>query len=156
MSHLWLDILLRLGVAVVAGGAIGWDRQRSGRPAGMRTHMLVSLGAGMAVLLPDGDTAATSRVAQGVVTGIGFVCAGEILHRRVRGGRERVKGLTSAASLWVTAVAGMVAAYGRWPLVAIGTVFTLLILTVVKRIEPKKPPRSDPPARAPAAKHNPD
>ena len=139
MWHAWIEILLRLGTAVVAGGAIGWERQRAGRPAGLRTHMLVCLGAAMAVLLPGGDTAAMSRVAQGVVTGIGFVCAGEILHR-MRDGHEHVKGLTSAASLWVTAVIGIVAAYGRWPLVAVGTVFTLLILTVARRFEPKKPP----------------
>jgi putative Mg2+ transporter-C (MgtC) family protein len=137
MSHVWLDILLRLGVAVVAGGAIGWERQHSGRPAGMRTHMLVSLGAAMAVSLAAGDAAAMSRIVQGVVTGIGFVCAGEILHH-VRNGRQHVKGLTSAASLWLTAVIGIVAAYGRWELVAIGTVMTLLILTVAKRFEPKK------------------
>ena len=138
----WLDTLLRLGAAVAAGVAIGWDRQRTGRPAGLRTHMLVSLGAAMVVLIPlsTGSPDAT-RVIQGVATGIGFLCAGDILHQ-VRGGDERVKGLTSAAALWVTAAIGMVAASGLWPLTVLGTVLTLLILAVLRRFEPE-PARDD-------------
>jgi putative Mg2+ transporter-C (MgtC) family protein len=140
----WLEILLRLGAAVIAGGAIGWERQLGGRPAGLRTHMLVSLGAAMVVLIPlaSGSSDAT-RVIQGVATGIGFLCAGDILHQ-VQHGHERVKGLTSAAALWVTAAVGMVAASGLWAIVVVGTGLTLVILTVLQRFEPKREEPSAP------------
>jgi putative Mg2+ transporter-C (MgtC) family protein len=131
----WLETLIRMTVAVVASGLIGWDRQRSGQPAGLRTHMLVGLGAALMVSIPLGSGMAdASRVVQGVATGIGFLCAGDILHH-VRDGSERVKGLTSAASLWVTAAIGMVAAVGGWRHVVIGTIGTLLILIVMRPVE---------------------
>ena len=136
----WVDVLLRMGAAVVAGAAIGWDRQRTGRPAGLRTHMLVSLGTALFVLIPiSNGSPDTTRVIQGVATGIGFLCAGDILHLH-RGGTERVKGLTSAAALWVTAGVGMVAASGLWPLTVVGTTLTVLILTVLRRFEPEPEP----------------
>jgi putative Mg2+ transporter-C (MgtC) family protein len=144
----WLQTLLRLGAAVVAGGAIGFERQLSGRPAGLRTHMLVGLGSALIVSIPIVSGARDANaVIQGVATGIGFLCAGEILHR-MRDGHEHVKGLTSAASLWVTAALGMVAATGHWPLVVTGTVLTLIILTVVRRFEPE-PSGRNPVERAP-------
>ena len=133
----WLHTLFRLGAAVVAGGVIGFERQLSGRPAGLRTHMLVGLGSALIVSIPLMSGARDANaVIQGVATGIGFLCAGEILHR-MRDGAEHVKGLTSAASLWVTAALGMVAATGHWSLVVTGTVLTLIILTVVRRFEPE-------------------
>ena len=151
MRNDWLETFLRLGAAVIAGGAVGWERQLGGRPAGLRTHMLVSLGAALVVLIPlSSGFSDTTRVIQGVATGIGFLCAGDILHQ-VRDGHERVKGLTSAAALWVTAAIGMVAASGLWPIVVVGTALTLLILTVFRWVEPKHdqpkgdPPRGDPP-----------
>lgn len=135
MTGGWLETLLRMTVAVVASGFIGWDRQRGGRPAGLRTHMLVGLGAALMVSIPPGGGSAdTSRVVQGVATGIGFLCAGDILHH-LRGGDERVKGLTSAASLWVTAGIGMVAAVGAWRHVVIGTIGTLTILIAMRPVE---------------------
>jgi putative Mg2+ transporter-C (MgtC) family protein len=135
MTGAWLETVLRMGAAILAGGVIGWDRQRSGQPAGLRTHMLVALGAALVVSIPlqSGMTDA-SRAVQGVATGIGFLCAGDILHH-VRDGHERVKGLTSAAALWVTAAVGMVAAMGAWRHVAVGTVGTMLILIVMKPLE---------------------
>jgi putative Mg2+ transporter-C (MgtC) family protein len=140
VSDVWLETLLRLGAAVVAGGAIGWERQLAGRPAGLRTHMLVGLGAAMVVLIPlQSGSADATRVIQGVATGIGFLCAGDILHQ-VRHGSEHVKGLTSAAALWVTAAVGMVAASGLWPLTVVGTILTLLILTIFRRFEPAPSP----------------
>jgi putative Mg2+ transporter-C (MgtC) family protein len=151
MNHDLLESIIRMCVAVVAGGLIGWDRERSGRPAGLRTHMLVALGAGLIVSIPPGGgLAEASRAVQGVAAGIGFLCAGEILHHG-RDGQEHVKGLTSAASLWVTAAIGMVASVGSWRYVAIGTVGTLIILiamrpverALVKRID-EAPPTSDP------------
>ena len=135
MTGDWVETLLRMTVAVVASGLIGWDRQRSGQPAGLRTHMLVGLGAALMVSIPLGSGMAdASRAVQGVATGIGFLCAGDILHH-VRDGNERVKGLTSAASLWVTAAIGMVAAVGAWRHLVIGTIGTLLILVVMRPVE---------------------
>jgi putative Mg2+ transporter-C (MgtC) family protein len=75
-----------------------------------------------------------SRAVQGVATGIGFLCAGDILHH-VRDGDERVKGLTSAAALWVSAAIGMVAALGAWRYVVIGTIGTLVILIAMRPVE---------------------
>ena len=135
MTDEWLRPLLRLGVAALAGGAVGLERQLRGRPAGLRTHMLVSLGAAIVVALADGASPdAASRVIQGVVTGVGFLCAGEILHH-VRAGEELVTGLTSAASLWVTGALGMAAASGRWALTVVGTVATVGTLTLVHKVE---------------------
>ena len=135
MTGDWVETLLRMSVAVVASGLVGWDRQRSGRPAGLRTHMLVGLGAALMVSIPLGSGMAdASRAVQGVATGIGFLCAGDILHH-VHDGSERVKGLTSAASLWVTAAIGMVAAIGAWRHLVIGTIGTLLILIVMRPVE---------------------
>src|SRR5450432_2083242 len=108
--------------------------------------MLVSLGAAIVVALADGASPdAASHVIQGVVTGVGFLCAGEILHR-VRAGEEVVTGLTSAASLWVTGALGMAAATGRWALTVVGTVATLGTLTLVHNVE-----KALPVARAPGA-----
>jgi putative Mg2+ transporter-C (MgtC) family protein len=146
MTNSWLDPIMRLGAAILVGGAIGWERQLRGRPAGLRTHMLVSLGAAVVVSIPlETGSGDTSRVIQGVATGIGFLCAGDILHQ-VREGREQVKGLTSAAALWVTAALGMVAATGLWGLALVGTLSTVLILTVARRLErliPKPPAAGD-------------
>jgi putative Mg2+ transporter-C (MgtC) family protein len=77
-----------------------------------------------------------------VATGIGFLCAGDILHQ-VRDGQERVKGLTSSAALWVTAAIGMVAASGTWRHVVVGTVGTLLILTAMKPLEKRLMKRAE-------------
>jgi putative Mg2+ transporter-C (MgtC) family protein len=131
----WTRPLARLGVAAIAGGVVGWEREVRGRPAGLRTHMLVSLGAALVMsTLDEASADAQSRVIQGIATGVGFVCAGEILHK-VRPGGEKVTGLTSAASLWVTAALGIAAGAGRWPLVALGTFLTLLTLTMLSGVE---------------------
>jgi putative Mg2+ transporter-C (MgtC) family protein len=136
MASEWLEPALRLGAAALAGGVIGWERQLRGRPAGLRTHMLVSLGAAITVnTLAGASLDAISHVVQGVATGVGFLCAGEILHHATATGAERVTGLTSAASLWVTAALGMSAALARWPLVVLGTVTTLVTLTIVSGFE---------------------
>lgn len=135
------DAGLRLGVAVIIGGLIGWNRQIAGKPAGLRTHMLVSLGAALIVLIPIQTNPAhsadgLSRAIQGVATGIGFLGAGEILHRQsVKSNQDTVKGLTSAAALWTTAALGMVSGCGLWATGLIGTVLVLLILTVAKHLE---------------------
>lgn len=135
----WLEPALRLGVAALAGGAVGWERQARGRPAGLRTHMLVSLGSATVVAtLAGASLDSASHVIQGVATGVGFLCAGDILHH-VRHGEEKITGLTSAAALWVTSALGMAAAMGRWGVTVAGTVGTLVTLTLVRRLEKTVP-----------------
>jgi putative Mg2+ transporter-C (MgtC) family protein len=139
----WVAPAARLFAAAIAGGIIGWERQLMGRPAGLRTHMLVSLGSAIVVSIFGGIASdATSHVVQGVATGVGFLCAGDILHR-VREGQEKITGLTSAASLWVTSALGMSAALGKWALTIVGTAATLLTLTLVRRLERHVPTLPD-------------
>ena len=106
-------LLLRLVVAATLGGALGYEREKAGKAAGMRTHMLVALGSALFVLLPQQaglSDEGLSRVLQGLVAGVGFLCAGTILKDDDRG---RVKGLTTAAGIWLTAAIGVAAGMGR-------------------------------------------
>ncbi|NJK53939.1 MAG: MgtC/SapB family protein [Leptolyngbyaceae cyanobacterium SU_3_3] len=135
----WQALFLRLGLALLVGGAIGWNRERQQKSAGLRTHMLVSLGAALFVLTPlQADLSASNesvgRAIQGVATGIGFLGAGEILHVSRRN-TPKVKGLTSAASIWVTAALGIAAGCGWWQLTTIAAVMTLITLSSVKKLE---------------------
>jgi putative Mg2+ transporter-C (MgtC) family protein len=134
----WSEIILRLGVATLAGGAIGLNRDLHGKPIGLRTLGLVSLAAAAIVLLsnPSADALrvsdATSRVIQGILTGIGFLGAGVI----VRADHHfRVHGLTSAACTWVTACVGIVCGAGQWRIVTVALVLTFAVLTTGGRIE---------------------
>ncbi|HEY9902780.1 MAG TPA: MgtC/SapB family protein [Candidatus Sericytochromatia bacterium] len=137
----WLGLSFRLTMALLVGGAIGWNRQATGKPAGLRTHMLVSLGAALFVLLPLLASTSTSidtvsRAIQGVATGVGFLGAGEILHQSgEKSSKPNVKGLTSAATIWLTAALGMIAGCGFWQLSLLSTLMTLLILTAAKKLE---------------------
>ena len=121
----WLDIVLRLGSAMLIGGAIGLNRDLHHKPTGMRTLGLVALGSTLAVLAVAGDPAAVSRVVQGIITGIGFLGAGVILHRPTGG---KVHGLTTAASIWVTAAMGVLCGMGAWPILVVGVSLVLLLL----------------------------
>ena len=122
-----LDVVLRLGAAIIAGGTIGLNRDLRNKPAGVRTHALVALGSALVTsLVADGsDPNAASRVIQGIITGIGFLGAGVILRRE--GGRT-VRGLTTAASVWVVAALGIACGLGRWVPVVVGTLLTLAVL----------------------------
>ncbi|MBA4015946.1 MAG: methyltransferase [Pirellula sp.] len=124
-------VLMRLFMAVILGGIIGFEREHKGKAAGLRTHMLVALGSALFVLVPQqaGATSADlSRVIQGLVAGIGFLCAGSI----VKGIDERgVHGLTTAAGLWLTAAIGMTAGMGREMTAIAGTVLAWVILSVL-------------------------
>lgn len=135
----WLSLTFRLTLAFLVGGAIGWNRQAEDKPAGLRTHMLVSLGAALFVLIPlmaSTSTDTISRAIQGVATGVGFLGAGEILHQpREKSGKPNIKGLTSAATIWLTAALGMIAGCGFWQLSLISTLMTLFILSIAKKIE---------------------
>lgn len=124
------EIALRLGAALLLGSAIGLNRNLHGKPAGIRTHGLVSLGAAVAVIVSVGlpgesksmDANAISRVLQGTLTGIGFLGAGVIL----RDPTGHVAGLTTAATIWICAVLGVACGLGYWAV--LGTAFALTIL----------------------------
>lgn len=140
----WQSIIFRLTTALLIGGAIGFNRQQSGRPAGLRTFMIVSLGAAAFVMIPlqvDGEstfysTNALSRTIQGVAAGIGFLGAGMILQQSGQKlGKTEVKGLTSAATIWLAAGLGAAAGCGLWRMSLIGTLMALLVLSGVKRIK---------------------
>jgi len=128
-------VLLRLLVAVVLAGVLGYERERRRAPAGLRTHMLVGLGAALFVLVPQQAGVAPAdltRVLQGVVAGIGFLGAGAIL----KIDRQRdVQGLTTAASIWATAAIGVAAGMGREVTAILATALALLILSVLRWLE---------------------
>jgi len=130
-----LDGILRLIVAALVGIAVGFNRELRGKPLGMRTLALVSLGAALASITainfaglaehPDALSRVVQGVLQGVLTGIGFIGAGVVLHDRQS---QTVYGLTTAASVWVTAALGIACALAAWGLVVAGVVLTLIIL----------------------------
>lgn len=125
------DAALRLLAAAGLGGALGLERELNAQPAGFRTHLLVSLGAALfTVAGADVADADPARVAAQVVTGIGFLGAGAILRE---GGS--VKGLTTAASLWVTAAAGLACGLGLLVVGAVATAIALVALVVLKQLE---------------------
>ncbi|MGB3309810.1 MAG: MgtC/SapB family protein [Nodosilinea sp.] len=131
----WLTAAGRLGIAILLAALIGLDRELSNKAAGLRTNMLVSLGAALFVLttiqsgLVQSDSTAMARTLQGIVTGVGFVGAGSILRE------DRVRGLTSATAVWISAGVGVAAGLGQWQLGLLGAGFALIILRVVKFVE---------------------
>jgi putative Mg2+ transporter-C (MgtC) family protein len=130
-------VLIRLLAATVLGAIIGAQRERAGKPAGLRTHMLVTTGTAVFVLACSGvgmSQDALSRVIQGIVTGLGFIGAGSIL--KLEGQRD-VQGLTTAAGVWMTAAVGVAVGLGSLGVALLSTVFTLLILSLAKRFEPR-------------------
>ncbi|MGG6296027.1 MgtC/SapB family protein [Leptolyngbya sp. AN02str] len=136
------DLILRLLLAVGAGAGVGWERESGHKPAGLRTHMLVSLGAAMFVLaglqmgLNSTNFDVAARIIQGIVTGIGFLGAGEIFSKRHSdSGEIKIRGLTSAAAIWVSSSLGIAAACGFWVLCLAGTFLCIIILWGVKKIE---------------------
>lgn len=121
------ETLLRLVTAVACGGIIGLERDMNRLPTGLRTLALVSLGSCIAVLaaIKAGDSDGFSRVAQGIITGIGFLGAGVILQGP---DIKKVKGLTTAAAIWVTAAIGMLCGLGELKIALIATALALGIL----------------------------
>lgn len=132
-----LENLLQVVVAALLAGVLGWERESLGKPAGLRTHLLVAVGATLAMAVGDSIIARFNdglsdwlrmdplRVMEAVLTGIGFLCAGTIISRR---DREQVSGLTTAASLWATAVVGLAVGAGRYVLAAGATAIIFGIL----------------------------
>ena len=127
---------LRLLLAAVLGGAIGYEREKKERSAGLKTHILVSVGSALFVMAPlyaGVSQADNTRVVQGVVSGIGFLGAGAILKLQ----RDmRVEGLTTAASIWLTSAIGVAAGLGNALLVIIATGVALFVTAVIPRLVP--------------------
>ena len=120
-----IDIALRLGTAALVGVLLGLNRDLHGKPTGVRTLGLVGLGSAAAVLAIGSGSADASRVIQGIVTGIGFLGAGVIVRSD---GDERVRGLTTAACVWLTACVGAASGVGEWRIVLLSVPLVLVIL----------------------------
>ena len=131
----------RLCFALLIGGIIGLERELRDKPAGLRTHMLVTLGSAIFTIIaiqiggkeisPD----ALSRVIQGIASGVGFLGAGEILRKSSEQSKLEIHGLTSAAAIWVAAALGIATGCGLWQLGLIGSVLTIVVLKLVKKVE---------------------
>ena len=137
--HWWM--LVRLVVAVLLGSFIGYERERTGKPAGLRTHAMVALGAALFTAVSIygfGPGVATSRVAAMIVSGIGFLGAGAILHER-----GSVQGLTTAASLWVTAAVGMAVGVGMILMSLATAALIFLVLRFAPTVKQKLPAVSE-------------
>ena len=127
--------VVRLLAALLAGGIIGWQREASHKAAGLRTHMLVCAGTALFVLAAlgvDMQLDALSRVVQGLVTGIGFLGAGAILKVE---SRHQIKGLTTAAGIWMTAAIGVTIGLGQLGTAAIGTALAWLVLSALVKVD---------------------
>jgi putative Mg2+ transporter-C (MgtC) family protein len=133
-----IDAFVRLAVAAIIGGALGFERHLHGRWAGLRTHMTVALAAAVFVLGIDSpeSSAETARVIQGIAAGVGFLGAGTILKLS---DRLEIKGLTTASSIWLTAALGTVVGLGRYSVAVAATVVGLLILSVLRPLDKRMP-----------------
>ena len=130
--------LIRVIAAVVLGAIVGIEREKARKPAGLRTHILVSLGTAVVVLACTGsgmDMAGLSRVIQGIVTGIGFIGAGSILKLDEE---KDIRGLTTAAGLWLTAAIGVACGLGSLGVAVIGAVLALIILALERVFQTQK------------------
>ncbi len=130
-----LHVIIRLTAAAILGAVIGMQRERAGKPAGVRTHMLVTLGTCVFVLACSGygmSSDGLSRVVQGIITGIGFIGAGSILKLN----EERdIQGLTTSAGIWMTAAVGVAVGLGALGLALLAAFTTLVILAFAGRID---------------------
>jgi putative Mg2+ transporter-C (MgtC) family protein len=128
-------VIIRLLAATLLGAIVGFERERAGKPAGLRTHTLVCLGTAVFVIACGGvgmSLDGLSRVIQGIVTGIGFIGAGSILKLS----QERdIRGLTTAAGVWMTAAIGVGVGLGSLGVAALSTLLAVLILAVVGALE---------------------
>ncbi len=127
-------VTFRLLLAAACGAFIGYEREHRGKAAGLRTYMLVSLGSALFVLAPQqagGSMSDVSRVIQGLAAGIGFLGLGSIIKGR---DEHHIRGLTTAAGIWMTAAIGMAAGMGRDATAILSTALTLLILSVTPHV----------------------
>jgi putative Mg2+ transporter-C (MgtC) family protein len=129
-----LDLLLRLAAGLILGGVVGWEREMQRMPAGFRTHALVGLGSALFTVVSafafPGDNTDPTRIAAQIVTGIGFLGGGVILHH---GGN--VRGLTTAASLWTVAAIGMASGAALYIVAIGGTGLAIVALELFQRLE---------------------
>lgn len=128
-------VVVRVTLAAIVGGIVGFERSWTGKQAGLRTHMLVCIGSTifvMVVALEGNSEEALSRVIQGTAAGIGFVGAGAILKLSDRG---KVKGITTAANIWLTAALGTAIGAGEFWLSTVGVIAAWIVLTVVDNFE---------------------
>lgn len=137
MTSEW-EILLRVALAAVFGGIIGFDRRVRNKPAGVRTHMLVAMGSalvvGVSVLVVEETAGAANadavRVAAGVITGVGFLGAGAIMRTP-----DGVRGLTTAAGIWVTAAIGIALGFGYYGVAAGSTVLAITVISLLADLD---------------------
>lgn len=131
-------LALRLALATFLGAAVGLNREMSLKPAGLRTHALVSLGAALLTYVglqfgrSGTDLSAASRIVQGLVAGVGFIGGGAILHHA---GARPVHGLTTAASVWMVSATGVAVGAGLWRAATIAVGVTLVVLTIGHSID---------------------
>ena len=128
-------VVIRLLAALLAGAVIGMQRERSGKAAGLRTHMLVCLGTALFLIAGAEigmEQDAMSRVIQGLATGIGFLGAGAII--KMESTRE-IRGLTTAAGIWMTAAIGVAVGLGHLGTAALGVLFAWIVLALVLKLE---------------------
>ena len=139
----YLDILLRLCLAMASGTVLGWERESRDKPAGLRTHMMVSLGSALFLIVglqlseafDAGDDPVRYdplRIVQGIIGGVGFLGAGAIIHSR-----GTVHGITTAASIWLTAAIGIACGAGLFQIALTGVVLGLVVLFLFGRLERK-------------------
>lgn len=136
-------IVVRLLAAAILGALVGWERERKHRPAGLKTHVLVSIGSALFVLAPlmaGIDGAEVTRVMQGIVSGIGFLGAGAIIKLERD---ERIEGLTTAAGIWMTAAIGMAAGMGMELVALLTTGVALGVVGLVPRLLGERTPPAD-------------
>jgi putative Mg2+ transporter-C (MgtC) family protein len=146
-----LELAARLAIALVLGAVIGFERELDRQPAGFRTHSLVALGSALFTIISAYGFVGTpdpTRIAAQIVSGIGFIGAGTILHHR-----GSIRGLTTAASLWSVAAIGMAAGAGMLVMAVIGTVLIVVVLSVLEGVEGllRRLLRIDPVASEPGA-----
>lgn len=162
-------LVLRLALAALLGGLLGWEREAAGKAAGVRTHMLVSMGAALFVMLAlqtGAQANEASRVMQGVIAGVGFLGAGTILKDSSAGdGPPLVRGLTTAAGIWLTAAIGVACGLGEEATAVLSALIAWVILSAVPLLLRKPAPSATPhaspsapaaPAPAPAAPPSPE
>jgi len=139
----WIDIILRIASSIIIGGVIGFEREKHNRPAGLRTHILVSLGACVITLIEctiasrvselaqstDGVSVSVGRIAAQVVSGVGFLGAGTIVLSK-----QRISGLTTAASLWNAACMGLAVGYGFYLLAFVSCILVLIVLALLTKL----------------------
>lgn len=145
----WIEverIAFRLLAALLLGAVIGWQRERAGKAAGLRTHMLVALGSALFVVggtASGMNSADLSRIIQGIAAGLGFLGAGTILKREKE---AEIEGLTTAAGIWMTAAVGVTAGLGRIGLAGLAVLLTWGVLALVNAFESRQTPGAESPA----------